>query len=398
MTDPDGMQDEVLCDSPYAMRALGGLQIASGAAGLLMGGAYRANAAAAVGLGGVTLALYFIPRFYSFSQAAAILSWWAWGALAAPLFPAASAAVMLAGAALVPLRPLMAALSSTIFIALNAHSETWPAAILAGAVSGLEYARRSRAYGAHLSLVRSSQDLRVAQAKALAADNAASLEQVAAAMAHDMNSPLGALKSSAATIAQVSDKLPTAKGEKLLRLLALQRDVSAALVEAAGRIDETVRRMQRYSRLDRGEIQPVDLNEVLKDAAGLLPAVARSRVTLLLDPLPMVLCEPRAWGCIFTNLLSDATAHSAAVQVTTGFADSRIRVEIRDSRATAASGPTFVAQNGRVASGNWNLFHARQWVRQQGGELRLTSDVQKGRTAEITLSAAAVNSVSARQS
>ncbi|MBI3471043.1 MAG: PAS domain-containing sensor histidine kinase, partial [Candidatus Solibacter usitatus] len=47
--------------------------------------------------------------------------------------------------------------------------------------------------------------------------------------------------------------------------------------------------------------------------------------------------------------------------------------------------PGFKVSAGRMASGNWSLFHARQVVREQGGEIQIQSEQGKGTTVSVVL-------------
>ena len=84
-------------------------------------------------------------------------------------------------------------------------------------------------------------------------DSAASMGRLAAALSHELNNPLGALKRSIDTIA----RLERERSEMTARKRAAAGEVKAKLWGTARssveRIQGTVRRIQRFTNLDRAE-------------------------------------------------------------------------------------------------------------------------------------------------
>ena len=93
---------------------------------------------------------------------------------------------------------------------------------------------------------------------------------------------------------------------------------------------------------------------------------------------------------VFCNLLTNAVQAidgEGQIWVSTHAADSRIEVRVEDNgRGIAADrlahifDPAFQVADGRVATGNWTLFTTRQFVKDQGGDIRIHSLEGKGTT------------------
>jgi len=80
------------------------------------------------------------------------------------------------------------------------------------------------------------------------------------------------------------------------------------------------------------------------------------------------------------------------VRISTRTMDDRVEVHIEDNGpGTSREGlarlfdPGFQIAKGRIATGNWSLFTARQVIRGQGGEIRVSSAPGKGTSFVVSL-------------
>ena len=76
-------------------------------------------------------------------------------------------------------------------------------------------------------------------------------------------------------------------------------------LDSANRIHETVQRMRRVTNLDRAEIMPVDLNELLEDVGSTIKTGAQDPVRLSSEfqPLPKLTLRPQQIGSALSYLL-----------------------------------------------------------------------------------------------
>lgn len=225
------------------------------------------------------------------------------------------------------------------------------------------------------------------QTRSMLAQNAATLGRLAAALSHEMNTPLGALKSSVDTLLLLADRTPSDN--------PLQRDLLQTIRQSSLRLADVVARMQRFTNLNRAEVQPMCLNGLISDAAALLDPEVRVQIRLDLEnALPYVTGHPQQLSAVMFALLSNAVESGGTVQVTTRSRGRDVRVEITDSgRGIPAEvleeifEPSFRERDGRMAAGNWNLFGCRHIVETHGGQIELTSEPGKGSTATVLLPA-----------
>jgi PAS domain S-box-containing protein len=116
------------------------------------------------------------------------------------------------------------------------------------------------------------------------------LASFSAGIAHEVNSPLAYVRSNLQHIQRIGAMLSDADGEaQALSSDELEelKQVTEESVEGVDRIGRTIDRMRRFSRLSEGELGPVDVNDVVRDALRM--ARMRSGTQLELETL---LAEP----------------------------------------------------------------------------------------------------------
>ena len=259
------------------------------------------------------------------------------------------------------------------------------------------YAQRSSAYRARQQVQQSFEDLRAAQARLLLNETAASQGRLAAVLSHELNSPIGTLRSAVESLVLLYQKK---RESDEARLLGIFEGLAHAALESCQRLKEVVGRMQRFTNLDRAEEQAVDLNELLRDTVGLLHSELNktAEVTLDLKPLAPLRCKPQQLSAVFLNLLRNATAHlqeDGKVRVTSVQSNGEIAIQVRDNGPGIAAErlpylfePTFAVRSGRVTSSNWGLFSSRSIVLEHGGHIKIDSTEGQGTVVTVTLSVA----------
>ncbi len=107
------------------------------------------------------------------------------------------------------------------------------------------------------------------QRRMLIAENIESLGRLAAALSHEFNTPLGTLKSTVDTLVRAAARRGSAPPDEQERLEAVQADLRKSLDASLERMEQVISRIQRFTNLDRAEVQEVDLNELLSDVVAL---------------------------------------------------------------------------------------------------------------------------------
>jgi len=254
---------------------------------------------------------------------------------------------------------------------------------------------------ANVAGIRIERERWETQRRVLMAENVESLGRLAAALSHEFNTPLGALKSAVDTLVRAAAKRGSAPPEEQRRLELVQEDLRRSLDASLERMEQVIARIQRFTNLDRAEVQTVDLNELLEDIVALAdPPLESTGIDVKLDwgRLPPFLCHRQSLTSAFSSLIRYAmeacrrNGDSGQVRISTRTMDDRVEVHIEDNGpGTSREGlarlfdPGFQIAKGRIATGNWSLFTARQVIRDQGGEIRVSSVPGKGTSFVVSL-------------
>jgi signal transduction histidine kinase len=268
--------------------------------------------------------------------------------------------------------------------------------LMATALTAVVYHWRAQSFRARRAAEDALEELRQAQSELVISVNAASQLRFAAAMSHELNTPLGTLGSSLDTTMLALDKWRE-QPEDRERFEGVVRDASRAGRQSLNRLKNTVDRMKHLTNLDRAENQHVDLNELWIDTVAHLQHELdpKADVRMQFMPLPQVEVRPQQMSTVFSNLLRNAVAALDA-QGTIHIRSSRQRdtiiLEVEDNGRGIPSDKLehlfdldFQVKGGIVSTTNWGLFVSRSIIAEHGGRLELESTEGKGTLARIRL-------------
>ncbi|MBM3728581.1 MAG: HAMP domain-containing histidine kinase [Acidobacteria bacterium] len=259
------------------------------------------------------------------------------------------------------------------------------------------YRQRMDYHRTQIQMLHAANDLREAQGRLAISENAASMGRLAAALSHELNSPVGAMMSSIDTLLLLASRQATSAPEQQAKLVRLQADLRRNIQESAKRLQQIATRMGRFTNLDQAEVKPVNLNDLVEDVAALIPPASRDkvRIELHLGALPEMVCHPQQMSAVFYDLVTNAIAASetgGTVSIHTSVNGADMEVSVCDSGHGISDGeiasifdPGFKVAQGRVSTGNWSMFNARQIVRGHRGEIRIVSEPGRGTRVTVTL-------------
>ncbi len=249
---------------------------------------------------------------------------------------------------------------------------------------------------------RINKDLRDTQAQLVQSEKLASLGTLAAGVAHEMNSPIGAMRGNADVGARALVIVSEAIGKtetsnpKLQRALSALRDTCEGNKTAVERISGIVRSLQSFARLDEAERKPVDLHEGIESALTLLRPQLTERIEVAreLGELPMIECFPGRLNQVFMNLLTNAVAAiegPGTITVRTRVAGDQVELAFIDTgkgmpkeQLERLFDPSFRSGGGRVRAG-FGLPLAFAIVSEHGGSIDVASELGKGSTFTVRL-------------
>jgi phosphohistidine phosphatase SixA len=244
-----------------------------------------------------------------------------------------------------------------------------------------------------VALPRAATDL-------LAARRSGSQGRLAAALSHELNNPLAVLAAGGQIIERLLSDIAarSADSEAVARLLADAKGTAEMSREALRRISRLVARFERLIHLDADATQrrPVDVNALLNDAVTMLSGSWGTRIRVIKEyaELPKVIGHPGGLSEVFEDLLDNAATAiegEGEVRLSTCLEKGFVWVRIADTgrgieveRLSEIFEPSFRVKEGRVAT-SWGLYTWRQIIQDHGGELRVSSEPNRGTEVEISL-------------
>jgi signal transduction histidine kinase/nitroreductase len=262
--------------------------------------------------------------------------------------------------------------------------------------------------GANQELGRLLGELRTAQARLVQQAKMASLGQLVAGVAHEINTPLGAVVSNNDLFLRAFDRLRYALGTSAIPLSdQVKRDLDAVTVLsevtrlACQRITGIVRSLRTFARLDEAEVKAVDLHEGIESTLVLIAHLVKERNVSIerhYGTLPLVECHPNQINQVFMNLLVNACqAIDGRGRVTVETALERIGDHERVAVAITDTGkgipeadlerifdPGFTTTGAGVGTG-LGLSICYQIVQAHGGDSSVASTPGEGTTFRFEL-------------
>jgi signal transduction histidine kinase len=251
-------------------------------------------------------------------------------------------------------------------------------------------------------LAEQNQELRETQAMLVQSEKMAAIGKLTAGLTHEINTPIGAILSSADTGARAVERLreqtAASDGKPLTRLLDVLSQTIASAGDAARRLSELVGRLQSLVRIDEAEVKISDLHEGIESALALLHEQTQSGsidVICRFDrTIPQVLCRPAEINQVFMNLLQnaiDAIEGPGMITIITSQDPERVTIAIRDTgrglkpeECEGLFDLSFSSSRSRVKLG-LGLPISHQIVLRHHGELRVESALGEGSTFTVVL-------------
>lgn len=269
--------------------------------------------------------------------------------------------------------------------------------MLTTALTAVLYGQRAASHRDHLNSLRITEALAAAQGRALLSENAMAVGRLAAALTHELNTPLGALKSCIDTMLVVAGRQAAAKPEEQQRLVKMQAELRRSVAESIARLQKVMARLKRFIQLEENEMTSADLNELINDVMILFETQVKDKIKLEFNsqPVPEVTCNRQQMTTVISSLLSNAINAingDGHIMISTRRLEAAVEVQIQDNGRGMDSeelenifDPSFRVTAGRVSSGNWSLFSSRQVIFEHGGDITIDSALGKGTTVCVTL-------------
>jgi signal transduction histidine kinase len=250
-------------------------------------------------------------------------------------------------------------------------------------------------------------ELKETQNQLVMREKMASLGNLVAGVAHEVNSPVGAVNSAADVSSRCISRMNSVLEESPLceevaenrpfqQAMTLLKENTRLIVTAGERIATIVKSLRNFARLDEAEFQSADLHEGLDSTLTLVHHELKNRAEVIRDygEIPLVECFPNQLNQVFMNLLvnaAQAIEGKGTVTIRTSADAEKVYVEIADTGKGISSehlgrifDPGFTTKGVGVGVG-LGLSISYNIVQKHHGEIDVESEPGKGTSFTLSL-------------
>lgn len=260
-------------------------------------------------------------------------------------------------------------------------------------------------YACELELA--NRQIKETQAQLVQSEKMASLGQLVAGIAHEINTPIGAINSNndilIRSVSKMRDFLncsqcPAAVRDNpdVVKIMGILEDINSNNRIACDRIINIIRSLKNFARLDEAERKRVNIHEGIESSLVLVHHQLKNRIQVLKDygTLPEILCFPNQLNQVFMNILvnaEQAMPDKGTLTIKTCQEGDDIVVRISDTGLGIAKenlkkifDPGFTTKGVGVGTG-LGLSICYKIIQDHRGRIAVESEVGKGTTFTIML-------------
>lgn len=268
----------------------------------------------------------------------------------------------------------------------------------------LEEARKRQAVLDELA--ETNKELRETQAHLVQSEKMAALGSLVAGVAHEINTPVGAIASMHNTLARAVGKLKKSVRQispeefdadtNLQGAFQVLEDASDVIQSGSSRVTTIVKRLRSFARLDEAEVKTVDIHEGIEDTLTLTHHELKRNITVNRNygKIPPVRCYPGRLNQVFLNILinaKQAIEGDGEITISTSAEDDKVYVEFVDSgcgipedELARIFDPGYTTKGVGVGTG-LGLSICYRIMEEHKGEIRVSSVAGKGTTVTVVL-------------
>ncbi|MCQ2743292.1 MAG: ATP-binding protein [bacterium] len=236
-------------------------------------------------------------------------------------------------------------------------------------------------------LTKTLKELRETQLQLINSEKMASLGQLVAGVAHEINTPLASIKSNNELYGKLISKLPSGDS-------GLFKEINAIDKEAIARINGLVVSLRKFVRLDEAELQEADINKELDLTLDLIRHEIKNRIQIIknYDKIPPIKCYPNMLNQVFMNILvnaSHAIKADGIITIDTTYKNNNLIVKIKDN-GCGIKEPQKIFDAGYTTKGvgvgtGLGLAISQKIIEKHNGKIEVNTKINKGSEFIITI-------------
>jgi len=237
-------------------------------------------------------------------------------------------------------------------------------------------------------LTKALKELQDTQLKLINSEKMASLGQLVAGVAHEINTPVASIKSNNEIATKLISKLDDSETGNLLR------EINSIDKEAIARINRLVVSLRKFVRLDEAELQEADINKEIDLTLDLIRHETKNRISIVKNygKLPPVKCYPNMLNQVFMNILVNATqaiTGDGTITIDTNYLNDNLTVKIKDTGCGIKDTDKiffagYTTKGVGVGTG-LGLAISQKIIEKHNGKIKVNSKIGKGSEFIITI-------------
>lgn len=270
------------------------------------------------------------------------------------------------------------------------------------------------------------EELKAAQSRVLQQEKMASIGQLAAGVAHEINNPVGFIMSNLNSLSRHAGKIAefvnvlaerirseAERDEEHFRALYVDmnerkaaikldyllndlKDIISESLDGAERVKRIVQDLKSFARVDEAEMKMADINAGIESTIAIVWNEIKYRAVLEkeLGDIPLIRCNPGQLNQVFMNMLvnaAQAIQDRGVIRVRTWSENGMIHVSFSDNGCgipeearSRIFDPFYTTKEIGKGTG-LGLSIAYDIVKKHGGNIQIESEVGKGTTFVITV-------------
>jgi signal transduction histidine kinase len=248
-------------------------------------------------------------------------------------------------------------------------------------------------------LERLLRELRDTQEQLIMQEKMASLGNLVAGVAHEINNPIGAVHAAADVNARCIDRIDQVAKDYRTdfgKTVELLRENNRITREASERVAAIVKSLRSFAHLDEAKFQLADIDELIDTTVTLLRHELGSRILIdrLYADIERIGCYPNELNQAFMNILVNAIQAidgEGTIQIKTESKDGKVIVTFTDSGSGMTEAvrqrlfdPGFTTRGVGVGTG-LGMSITYKIIQRHRGDIDVSSEVGKGTTVAVTL-------------